>query len=129
MEAGALFVLVVILVRWVVLVWAFIVEYWVEALFGGVIACLGVVCGRLSRRANEQEAIREGIQALSRVMIVQQYNHYMEKGCCPIYALENVESLYGAYHALGGNGTVTTLVENLRGLPTDCRGRGGNGHE
>lgn len=103
------------------------IQYWVEAFFGAIIALLGVFCGRLSKKVDQQDSVRNGVQALLRVMIVQEYNRFMDRGCCPIYGLENVESLYVAYHALGGNGTVTTLVENLRQLPTDCRG--GTNHE
>ncbi len=45
----------------------------------------------------------------------------MDKGYCPIYALENINTLYKQYHALGGNETVTELVEKLKYLPTEKR--------
>jgi hypothetical protein len=67
----------------------------------------------------EQEAIKLGIQALLRDRIIQSYNHYMDKGICPIYALENINALYTQYHALGGNGTITEIVKKLKNLPTE----------
>ena len=60
-----------------------------------------------------------GVQALLRDRIIQAYNHYTDKGYCPIYGLENVESMYRQYHALGGNGAITELVDRLKELPTE----------
>ena len=40
--------------------------------------------------------------------------------------MENVNALYTQYHALGGNGTVTVLVETLRDLDVrDDKKQGG----
>lgn len=44
---------------------------------------------------------------------------YEEKRYCPISARENLEDMYEAYKALGGNGTVTALMNQLRMLPTE----------
>lgn len=44
---------------------------------------------------------------------------YEEKQYCPISARENLEDMYEAYKALGGNGTVTGLMTQLRKLPTE----------
>lgn len=96
-----------------------ILKYWTEALFGLIIA--GLIAGykKLSGKLKEQDAIKLGIQALLRDRIIQSYNHYQEKGYCPIYALENVNALYTQYHALGGNGMITELVERLKDMPTE----------
>ena len=67
------------------------------------------------------EAERLGVQALLRDRLIWAHDHYMQKGCYPIYARENVEEMYTRYHALGGNGTVTSLVRELDGLPTEPR--------
>ena len=32
--------------------------------------------------------------------------------------MENVLESYAAYHSLGGNGTITKMVEELKQLPT-----------
>ena len=67
------------------------------------------------------EAVRLGVQALLRDRLIWAHDHYMQKGCYPIYARENVEEMYTRYHALGGDGTVTSLVRELDGLPPDPR--------
>jgi hypothetical protein len=102
-----------------------ILRYWIEVLFGlittGLIAGYKKLTHNISVKFKEQDAIKLGIQALLRDRIVQCYNHYQEKECCPIYALDNITALYTQYHALGGNGTVTELVERLKDLPTEVK--------
>ena len=63
-----------------------------------------------------QRATERGIQALLRDRILQAYYHYAERGWISLHGLENVEAMYQEYHNLGGNGTVTKLVEDLREL-------------
>lgn len=92
-------------------------------MFGLIMAGFGVGYRRLAEKLKEngqrQQAVELGIQALLRDRIIRAYNHYMEKGYCPIYAMENVESMYKQYHALGGNGAITGLLEKLREMPTE----------
>lgn len=102
--------------------WDFILRYWVEVVFSGVLFLFGLGFKKFNRKLKEQEAIKGGVQAILRDRIISSYNQYMEKGYCPIYARDNVTKLYEQYHNLGGNGTVTHLVEELENLPTDKRG-------
>lgn len=103
----------------------FIIKYWIEVVFSIILTGFGAafrgLSKRVSKRIEEQEAIKLGMQALLRDRIISAYNHYMDKGYCPIYARENVRRLYEQYHNLGGNGTVTHLVQELEDLPTDKR--------
>ena len=99
----------------------FITHYWLEVIFSVVLAGFGVAFRVLSKRVKEQDAIKQGIVALLRDRIIQAYNHYMDKGYCPIYAQDNLHMLYEQYHSRGGNGTVTNLVGELKKLPTEKR--------
>lgn len=63
-----------------------------------------------------QKAVELGVQALLRDRIVQSYYHYEERGWITLHGLENVNAMYKEYHALGGNGTVTALVNIIREL-------------
>lgn len=65
----------------------------------------------------KQAATEKGVRALLRDRIIQLFNSYSAKKCMPIYARENAESLYKEYMALGGNGTIKGLVDNLMRLP------------
>lgn len=97
----------------------FIAKYWVEVAFSLVLGILGLGYRQLCEKVKQQDAIRLGVQAMLRNMIVQAYNKCSEEKCCKIYELENVESMYRQYHLLGGNGAVTSLVERMRDMPTN----------
>lgn len=99
----------------------FITHYWLEVVFSALLAGFGIAYRTLSKKVKEQDAIKHGIVALLRDRIIQTYNHYMDKGYCPIYALDNIHSLYEQYQNLGGNGTVTRLMEEIEKIPTERR--------
>lgn len=61
-------------------------------------------------------ALFAGVRSLLRKEIIDYYNHYMDLGYIPIFAMENVIDMYRAYHRLGGNGTITKIVEELKEL-------------
>lgn len=96
---------------------AYITTHWVEWIFAALMAALGWgyknVSARLKKEQLNHEAIAEGVQALLRESIVENYNRYTDKGFCPIYAKESVKKVYKAYHNLGGNDVATELYQKL----------------
>ena len=105
--------------------WDIITNYWLQWLCGlgaaGLTAAVRRLWARQKKADRRQQATERGIRALLRDRIVQAYYHYSERGWITLHGLENVEALYREYHALGGNGPVTKLVEDLRAL--DVRDR------
>lgn len=97
----------------------FIIEYWIEVLFGGVVTGILYTIRGIKRKMKENESIKLGVQALLRNSIIQQYNHYEEQGFIPIYARENLDALSKEYYNLGGNGVVHQLMDKLAELPTN----------
>ncbi len=101
----------------------YIAAHWVEWIFGGAFGLLSIGHARLARRQKENDlrssAINDGIQALLRDRIIQAYNHYQDKGYCPIYGKENVKRMYDAYHVLGGNDVATKLKDTLLDMPEE----------
>jgi len=107
----------------------FVIKYWVTFLFGLITAWfMKAYTRRIDKRQEaleaeqkkaeiEQKAIANGVMALLRDRIIQSCNHYREKGYCPIYARDNIDSLFKEYAALGGNGTVKDLVNETKELP------------
>jgi hypothetical protein len=91
-------------------------------LFGILSTSIGILYHKVNATAKRHKAIAEGVCALLRKEIINDYNHYKGKGFCPIYAKENVERLSGSYRNLGGNGTTESLVSELRKMPTKGRG-------
>ncbi len=66
----------------------------------------------------KQKVERDAIQRLLKSELIAMHGRYTDKGEVPIYAQENIQAMYKAYHALGGNGTVTKLVDEMMRLPT-----------
>ena len=100
----------------------FILKYWLQVLFGLAVSGIGVAYKTLSKRIHkqlyDQKALKDGTQALLRNQIIKEYDKYTSKGSIPIYGMENVNAMYSAYHALGGNGTITKILEELKELPS-----------
>ena len=99
-----------------------VTRYWVEWIFGIIAALLIALYRRLVKKMKEDqakaEAMHDGMRALLRDRIIWANNHYTEKGSIPVYARDTVTDMYNAYHALGGNGTITALKEEVMALPT-----------
>lgn len=109
-------------------------ESWFTPLCGAVatitVAIIEAIAAWERKKAKEErtiadknrkriDAIESGVESLLRDSIISRYNKYMEQRCIPIYGMENVEEMYGSYSALGGDGTITKLVEELRKLPSN----------
>lgn len=98
----------------------FIIQYWLQALFGLVIFAFSFALRWLFAQF---KALKLGMQAILRNNLIEQYNRYSIDKCIPIYALENVEQMYKQYKALDGNGTIKHLYDELLELPIGERKR------
>lgn len=98
-----------------------IVKYWVEALFGAVVAgltaCYRSLAKRMKQKDEKEKALEDGVLALLHDRLYQACQYYIEKGFIDTAGLKNTEYLYRAYHALGGNGTGTELYNRAKALP------------
>lgn len=66
-----------------------------------------------------QQALSDGVQSLLRNQLIEYHDKYTERGFCPIYAKEAARRSYEAYHALGGNGVITKLYNDIMALPEE----------
>ena len=94
----------------------FIIEYWLEALFGLAITGLTFCINELKKKLKEQEAVKEGMVALLHDRLFQSGMYYLDKGEISVSELQNFDDLYNAYHRLGGNGTGTEIYERVHDL-------------
>ena len=92
-------------------------KYWLEVLFSGVLAGGGIIIRKLWQQQQQIEANNRGTCALLRDRLIQAYYHYHDRGWITLHGLEAIDGMYAEYHNLGGNGTVTKLVEDLHALP------------
>ena len=95
-----------------------LVNYGIEIFFTTVTGILGYIIKILTKKLNEQDSIKLGVQALLRDRIIQSYNYHMDLGFCPVYARENIEEMAEQYYNLGGNGVVHQIMDKLGELPT-----------
>ena len=101
----------------------FVMSHWLEWLFTAVLAILSWLFKEMKEQLQEEkrknEAIAEGVQSLLRESIVNSYNRYSDRGCCPIYAKESIKKVYKAYHNLGGNDVATELYNKVLKMPEE----------
>lgn len=101
--------------------WEFIAKYWLEFVFGIVAAALTGAYAKLSKRVKEtkarEQAIGDGVKYLLMFQLRELGEQYIADGKCSTEFKHEYEKVYIAYHALGGNGTITRLMEDVLRLP------------
>jgi hypothetical protein len=108
------------------LIRTFIIEYWLEALFGVLLAILGGWCkilqGKLKQRQAEDTALKEGMKAILHDMLFQICEKYLALGYIPLNEFEDIsnreKTIYEAYSGLKGNSTGTDIHKKFKALPT-----------
>lgn len=102
-----------------------IVEYWLQAFFGAMLAVLGVMMKQLDTKIKqeraENSAVKTAMVAMLHDRLFQCCRYHIKNGYIPLEesesALDNLRMLYETYHALGGNGTGTELYHRAIALP------------
>ena len=98
-----------------------IVKYWAEWLFGlfaaGMTLAVRALSGRLKKQQNENQALRDGMRSLLRAQIISSCERAIRDGWCGARLRDTINDMYESYHALGGNGTVTSIVSQIMALP------------
>lgn len=74
---------------------------------------LGYIVWMLQNQKKTRDANSRGTMLLLRVQLIEYHDKYMKRGSIPSYAYENFIEMYDAYHALGGNGMVTHMKEEI----------------
>lgn len=104
----------------------FIIQYWLEIAFTGVVGAISFVLkkiynthkNKMDNLFARQQAVEQGVQALLRNELIRRYREYETKGEITILDKENIEHMYKEYENLGGNGTVKSMYEDLMKLDT-----------
>ena len=101
--------------------WEFIAKYWLEALFGLIVAALTAGYAKISKRIKEantrNQAIENGVRDILRMQILDNYERCKAAGTITVSRKDAIDSAYESYHALGGNGTITQVHNELMGMP------------
>ena len=64
-----------------------------------------------------EQATNEALRALCRDRILQGYRYYRQHDGISTADLESMNTLYAAYHKLGGNGTIDAVYCKICALP------------
>lgn len=78
-----------------------------------------MLSARLKKEHTINKAVQEGLIALLFARLTDMSYSYQDKGYCPMWAKKNAETIYKAYHLLGGNGTITDAYQRLMNLPLE----------
>lgn len=83
---------------------------------------LGYIVWLLKNQKKDRDANSQGTMMLLRVQLIEYHDKYMRLGEIPSYAYENFCEMYNAYHALGGNGMVTKMKQEIEELHLKKKG-------
>ena len=101
--------------------WEFIAKYWLEGLFGVVVTLLTAAYRKLAKRVEANritdQAIADGVKYLLMFQLRELGEQYIADGKCATESKHEYEKVYNAYHALGGNDTITQLKSQVLSLP------------
>ena len=75
---------------------------------------LGYIVWLLKQQKKNRDANSRGTMLLLRVQLIEYHDKYMKLGEIPSYAYQNLCEMYDAYHALGGNGMVTKMYNEIQ---------------
>ncbi len=101
--------------------WDFIIKYWVEFLFGiiaaGLMAGYRAMAKKIRDGKKTESAVAEGMKYLLMFKLREEGERYVHEGKCSTDEKREFEKVYLAYHELGGNGTITSLKDQVLNLP------------
>ena len=85
-------------------------------------AFMGYIVWVLQNQKKDRDANSKGTMLLLRVQLIEYHDKYTNLGEIPSYAYQNFIEMYEAYHALGGNGMVTKMKEEIEELHLKRKG-------
>lgn len=61
----------------------------------------------------KEQSLADGVVCLLRIQLIEYHTKYTAIRRIPTYAYESFDLMYKAYKALGGNGTITHMKEDI----------------
>ena len=83
---------------------------------------LGYIVWLLKNQKKDRDANSKGTMLLLRTQLIEYHTKYMQLGDIPSYAYQNFCEMYDAYRALGGNGMVTKMKQEIDELQIKRKG-------
>ncbi|MCI9174391.1 MAG: hypothetical protein HFH49_05490 [Lachnospiraceae bacterium] len=79
-------------------------------------SCMGYIVWLLKQQKRDRDANSRGTMLMLRAKLIEYHKDWTERQYVTKHGLENFLEMYEAYHALGGNGMVTHLLEEVKEL-------------
>ncbi len=110
-----------------------VIKYWLEWLFGLLIAIMGMCYKHLSSKlkrereermeraakdAEELKSLKDGMRSLLRRNIIADCEVAQQEGYCDSTKKDTIKDMYESYKGLGGNGVVKIMYEQTMTLRT-----------
>lgn len=80
-------------------------------------ALTGYIVFLLKNQKKDRDANSRGTMLLLKVQLIEYHAEWEARGYVTKHGLQNFLEMYDAYHALGGNGMVTELLNEVKELP------------
>lgn len=94
----------------------FLMQTYTVALPIVLTSLMGYIVWLLQKQKKDRDANSKGTMLLLRVQLIEYHDKYTALGEIPSYAYQNFCEMYEAYHALGGNGMITKMHEEIEEL-------------
>lgn len=75
---------------------------------------LNTIKNKINKDRQEDSALKDGMRCLLRKDIIELCDQCSLRGHLRMEDLENIEDMYKAYTALGGNGIIVKLVDDTK---------------
>lgn len=94
-----------------------IMSYAAQALYTAAVLLVGYLWRSLRSAQNDNQLIKDGVRSLLRDRLIHKCEKCIANGYCTTEYHDGIIEMYNDYHALGGNGAVTRLLNQVEELP------------
>lgn len=88
-----------------------------DCIYAILCVAVGYLWNKLKYYDNKQKNTDEGLKALLKDRLISIYTDAKKQKYITFDQMDRADMIYKAYHGLGGNGTGTAIIEELREMP------------
>lgn len=95
----------------------FIITYWVEILFTGIIGVVGFLWRSLITYFKQLEATKEGVRLLLRCEIIHHFYTYQQAKKITIFEKQMIDDLYQEYQQFDHDQVIEDIMKRITEIP------------
>lgn len=97
----------------------FVLEYWIEILFGLIISLFGYLFKQLLKYKKKLDATNEGIVVILKMSLVEKYNLCIKKQSITIKEKESINELFNVYKKFECCDVIEDLMKKVDSIPIE----------